>query len=252
MLALFFLTQCSAVESPPEQERPKPHIQLMTSLPLVWGDDASMESILSGGSEPAPIYQYWQEQYDITAVDSLENLVPDDPDIVILAQPRAMDPADLTDLDSWVRSGGDVIILTDPILVWPSELPLGDPRRPLASGFLSPLLDHWGLELVRVEENSADIANLRFGGYSFATRGVGRLENLKSRHATDIACETSTANFLVQCSIGKGQASIVADADFLNSTFWTEKAKNSPKSSGAAQFVDGLVQDHIERASGGN
>lgn len=248
MLALLFLTQCSAAEDASDQVHVKSRIQLMTSLPLVWGDDASMESILSGGSEPALIYQYWLEQYDITAVDSLENLVRDDPDIVVLAQPRAMDPADLTDLDSWVRSGGDVIILTDPELVWPSELPLGDPRRPLVSGFLSPLLDHWGLELVRVDENSVDIANLRFGDYSFASRGVGRFERLKAGDAPDMACELSPASSLAQCSVGLGEVSIVADADFLNSMFWTEEEKSLPKSSGAARFIDALVQDHIEPA----
>ncbi len=117
LLALLVLAQCSAGESPPDPPQAKPRIQLMTSLPLVWGDGASMESILSGGSEPAPIYRYWQQKYEIAAVDSLENLAVQDPDIVILAQPRAMDPADLTDLDAWVRAGGAVIILTDSDLV---------------------------------------------------------------------------------------------------------------------------------------
>ena len=60
MVALLMLTQCSASDTPPEQPLAKPHIQLMTSLPLIWGDNASMESILSGGSEPAVIYKYWQ------------------------------------------------------------------------------------------------------------------------------------------------------------------------------------------------
>ena len=116
----------------------------MTSLPLVWGETPSPESILSGEARAAPIYRYWRDQYEIAAVDSLENLPQDDPDVVILAQPRAMDPADLATLDAWVRTGGDAIILTDPDLVWPSDLPFGDPRRPLASGMLSPLPGEWG------------------------------------------------------------------------------------------------------------
>ncbi|NRD88561.1 hypothetical protein C8024_02435 [Sphingopyxis sp. BSNA05] len=115
LLALLLFAQCSAGESLADPPEFKPSIQIMTSLPLIWGEGASMESILSGGSEPAPIYRHWQAQYEIAPVDSLENLAAEDPDIVILAQPRAMDPADLTDLDAWVRAGGDVIILPTPI-----------------------------------------------------------------------------------------------------------------------------------------
>ena len=38
-------------------------------------------------------------------------------------------------------------ILTDPVLVWPSELALSDIRRPPPVGLLGPLLTHWGLRL---------------------------------------------------------------------------------------------------------
>ncbi|MEO9601369.1 hypothetical protein [Parasphingorhabdus sp.] len=218
----------------------------MTSLPLVWGEGASMESILSGRSEPALIYQYWLEQYDIAAVDSLENLAQDDPDIVILAQPRPMDPADLTDLDGWVRSGGDVIILTDPELFWPSTLPLGDPRRPLASGLLSPLLDHWGLKLIAVAEENEDVVGRRFGDHFFATRGVGRLEQVMTNGTSGVECDESAVEFVIQCSVGTGRASIIADADFLNAALWTDEARRSPKKSGAARFIDTLVNGHFD------
>lgn len=247
IVALLVLTQCTAAESPSESPEVQPRIQLMTSLPLVWGDDASMEAILSGDSEPAPIYRYWQSRYDIAAVDSLENLAHDDPDIIILAQPRAMDPADLTTLDAWVRLGGTVIILTDPDLVWSSELPLADPRRPLVSGLLSPLLGHWGLELVAAEKNR-DAVDLRFAGYSFATRGVGKLKPLPGSTASDVRCKASAADFIMQCSVGLGQASIVADADFLNAALWPESAQRTPQKSGAGRFVDSLVQEHIKAA----
>ncbi|ASK86873.1 hypothetical protein [Sphingorhabdus sp. SMR4y] len=246
LLAFLFLAQCSAGEPPPDPQQPRARIQLMTSLPLVWGDGASMESILSGDSEPAPIYRYWQQQYEMTAVDSLENLAAEDPDIVILAQPRAMDPADLTDLDGWVRAGGAVIILTDPELVWPSRLPLGDPRRPLASGLLSPLLDHWGLELVAADADSTELEHLRFGDHVFASRRVGKIEPVKAGKASDADCEWSDVAFVVQCSVGQGRAAIVADADFLHATLWPEAARKSPQTSGAVRFVDSLVRHSRE------
>jgi len=245
IVALLALTQCTAAESPPEYPQDRTRIQLMTSLPLVWGEGASMESILSGDSEPAPIYRYWQGQYDMAAVDSFENLAREDPDMVILAQPRAMDPADLADLDAWVRAGGAVIILTDPDLIWPSELPLTDPRRPLASGLLSPLLGHWGLELVADTESRAELENLRIGENSFTTGGVGRLKPITSDQNSAGQCNISEAGLLARCSIGQGRASIVADADFLNAALWPEDASRSPQKSGAARFMDKLVQGQM-------
>ena len=116
LLALVALTQCTGEEAPPSDAQDPRSVQLMTSLPLVWGESASMDAILSGESKPAPIYRYWQKQYRITAVDSLENLAQENPDVLILAQPRAMAPADLADLDAWVRAGGAAVILTDPDL----------------------------------------------------------------------------------------------------------------------------------------
>ncbi|NQV93556.1 MAG: hypothetical protein HQ482_00215 [Sphingomonadales bacterium] len=49
LLALLALAQCTATDSPPDHSQARPRLQLMTSLPLVWGEGASMESILSGG-----------------------------------------------------------------------------------------------------------------------------------------------------------------------------------------------------------
>ncbi len=248
LVALLLLAQCTG--TPPDPPPDRPRIQLMTSLPLVWGDKASMESILSGDSEPAPIYRYWRDRYDVTAVDSLENLAGESPDIVILAQPRAMDPADLADLDAWVRAGGAVIILTDPDLAWPSEWPLGDPRRPLASGFLSPLLDHWGLELVAAAEQRAALVTLRIGEHVLLTRGVGTLEQKGSAIISDVECDISEAGLIARCVIGQGQASIVADADFLHAALWPQNTGSSPQKSGAARFMDQLVQEQMDARAG--
>jgi len=246
-VALLLLAQCTG--TPPDPPADRPRIQLMTSLPLVWGEGASMESILSGETEPAPIYRYWQDRYDIAAVDSLENLDREDPDIVILAQPRAMDPADLADLDSWVRAGGAVIILTDPDLAWPSDLPLGDPRRPLVTGLLSPLLDHWGLELVADADDSADLVTLRLGNHGFATRGVGMLQPISAARRADARCDTGEGGVIARCRIGQGQAIVVADADFLNAALWPGEARRSPRKSGAVRFIDSLVEEQMNPES---
>ena len=250
LAVLLALTQCTAGGSRPDIPHEDVRIQLMTSLPLVWSEGASMEAILSGQAEPAPIYRYWQDHYDVTAVDSLEQLSRDDPDIVILAQPRAMDPADLADLDGWVRAGGAVIILTDPDLLWPSALPLADPRRPLVSGLLSPLLGHWGLELVADADNSATVVTLRLGEHAFATRGIGALEPISPDSVPGARCEMAEGGILARCAIGKGRATIVADADFLDAGLWPEDARRFPQKSDAVRFLDSLVQEQIQPGKG--
>ncbi len=47
-----------------------------------------------------------------------------------MAHPLAQPAEDLVALDNWVRGGGRVLLLADPMLEWPSKRPLGDPLRP--------------------------------------------------------------------------------------------------------------------------
>lgn len=253
---LLMLTQCNAEPATPTSVETRPdgtplHIQLLTSLPLIWGEGASVQDILSGKAEPAAIYRYWQQHYKIEPVDSLENLASTQPDILILAQPRAMAPADLADLDLWLRQGGRVIIFTDPMLIWPSDLPLGDPRRPLAIGLLSPLLKHWGIEMFvdadqKVEPMKMAVENIDVnivGPGFFALRD-------KDANATDDAnadskCQLTNDSFTADCKIGRGRAILVADADLLDADLWDEAqsdlAQDNDAKSGAIRLVDWLI-----------
>ena len=219
------LLQCSPVSTnAPAEDGTPAKILLMTSLPIVWGDGASMESILSGKTSPAPIYDHWQQYYDIAAVDSFVGLESSDTDIVLLAQPPAMDPADIAAIDAWVRAGGKVIILTDPMLVWPTAFPLGDKRRPLASGLLSPLLSHWGLELQLPDQAGSGEVELKFADATIATIGIGTFKLMPEQKDGRADCALSVANVMARCTIGQGAAIILADADFLNDGFWTDQA----------------------------
>ena len=62
-----------------------------------------------------------------------------------MAQPLAQPAEDLVALDDWVRGGGRVLLLADPMLEWPSKRPLGDPLRPPPMFMDTGLLAHWGL-----------------------------------------------------------------------------------------------------------
>ena len=82
-----------------------------------------------------------------------------------MAQPRAQPAEDLVALDNWVRGGGRVLLLADPMLEWPSERPLGDPFRPPPTFADTGLLAHWGLKLDAPDEPGRRVGEL--GGYGF-------------------------------------------------------------------------------------
>lgn len=246
LLAAGLLMQCSPAATNVAAESSAPaKIQLMTSLPIVWGEDGSMESILAGKTAPAPIYAYWQKKHDIAAVDSFEGLDDSGADIVLLAQPPAMAPADIAAVDAWVRAGGKAIILTDPMLLWPTDLPLGDKGRPLASGLLSPLLGHWGLELQAPDEAGSGGVELEFSGATISTAGIGTFKLLPQQGVGQGECALSTANVMAHCRIGKGRAIILADADFLNEALWPDIGigHKDDSTGGARGLVDILITD---------
>jgi hypothetical protein len=67
------------------------------------------------------------------------------------------------------------------------------------------LLQHWGLRLDAPEERGP--RQLELGGHSILTASPGVLAG---------ACPISANRLVARCRIGRGQATIVADADFLN------------------------------------
>ena len=72
--------------------------------------------------------------------------------LLLMAQPLAQPAEDLVALDRWVRRGGRVLLLADPMLEWPSKRPLGDPLRPPPMFMDTGLLAHWGLRLDAPDE----------------------------------------------------------------------------------------------------
>ncbi|HEY5721362.1 MAG TPA: Gldg family protein [Allosphingosinicella sp.] len=135
-----------AVAMGPGDGRPaghKPRLLLMTSLPIVWGEYGAFDP----RSRPSRTYEALREEFDVQPIDSLDTKSLGSDKLMLLAQPRWLSPSELVALDDWVRRGGRAVVLADPDLKWPSDLPLGDVRRPLQSSLLGPLLAHWGLTL---------------------------------------------------------------------------------------------------------
>ncbi|MGQ0559560.1 MAG: Gldg family protein [Sphingosinicella sp.] len=201
-----------ARDPPPSEQRPR--LLLMTSLPLVWGETGPFDP----ASRPAAAFRYFEREFTVVPVDHLDARWLARARLMLLAQPQALTPRELVTLDTWVRGGGQLLILADPNLAWPSPLPTGDVRRPLRSNSLEPLFAHWGVEMttppndgVEIDWQAWDERPLRFalaGSGIFRFRPNGR-------------CLFHGRTWLAFCRIGSGRALLVADADLLHDRLWT-------------------------------
>jgi hypothetical protein len=186
----------------PLPERPaaaRPTLLLLTSLPLIFGEQFSLQ----GGGSPA--LAALQTRYRVVPIS-----VTDEKDLargrlLLMAHPLAQTAENLVALDQWVRSGRRVLLLADPMLEWPSERVLGDPLRPSPMFMDTGLLAHWGLRLDAPDRRGP--VERRLGDFKVATDSPGELHG---------GCNIGSDRLVAHCHIGKGEATIVADADLLD------------------------------------
>jgi ABC-type uncharacterized transport system len=213
VIAALALSSCSSSSSPKQPSK----ISLLTALPLFWLEGQFGEAV-TGVDQRAPLVQKLSERFEVSPLDALSGATLKNVDVLVLAQPRALAPAELVELDRWVRAGGKLLIFADPMLDWPSLYPMGDPRRPPLVTLLDPLFDHWGLDLSAPEvEQGREIIEL--DGEKLALVGAGHwtLED-KAKGL----CTTRANDFLAQCALGKGRVLLLGDADVLDSRVWEE------------------------------
>ena len=190
----------------------KPDLMLLTALPLVWGELGPLDA----SSRPAAAFRMLEREFAIRPLDVLDRNGLGSGTLLLLAQPRALAPTEFVALDDWVRNGGRALILTDPALIWPSELPLGDVRRPPAIGLLGPLLDHWGLRLDPPAQPQTAMQQI-----SHASRNRRLIMFAPGRFSSGTKlCTVAFDGALADCRIGKGRAVLLADADMLHDRLW--------------------------------
>ena len=187
----------------------RPQLLLLTSLPLLFGEDFSLQG---GGS---PVLKRLETRYRVIPISVT------DPDelakgrLLLMAQPQAQTAENLVALDEWVRSGGRVLLLADPMLEWPSKRPLGDPLRPPPMFADTGLLAHWGLRLDAPDQRGP--AKRRLSGYEVIAVSPGSFVG---------TCKVSKDRLVAECRVGKGRAIIVADADFIDTDGGGEAVRN--------------------------
>src|SRR5689334_127840 len=202
-------------EQPQPSERPI--LLLLTSLPLMFNEEFSLQ----GGGSPA--LTALQKQYLVVPISVTDARELAKGRLLLMAQPIAQTAENLVELDAWVRSGGRVLLLADPMLEWPSRRALGDPLRPPPMFADTGLLAHWGLRLDAPDKWGAQ--QRRLGSHDVLTRSPGELSG---------GCAIASDRLVAHCRIGKGRATIVADADLLDVGALGPDARNN---------LDALVEE---------
>ena len=215
MAVVLFLSAMRYLRPAPETDLPQ--LGLMTTLPLQWSE-GGIEAAIASSAAQHPAYARLKNSYDVTAIDDLADLGRAPFSTLMLAQNRALSPDEFMKLDSWVRSGGRLLVLADPALQWGSLYPIGDKRRPLFTSLMSPLFSHWGIELVLPVTQQVPLVEIDIDDKKIRTQTPGAWQATDSR--ADARCIIDEGYVVADCSVGKGRALLVADADFLDAAYW--------------------------------
>ena len=237
------LLACSACGASPDTgggavEAQRTPLGLSSTLPIYWQESPDFATLLKAEGESGWVRQALEARFDLVPLDVLSSEALAPLDDLLLAQPRALSPAENVALDEWVRAGGRLLLFADPMLTSHSQFAIGDPRRPQDVALLSPILARWGLELTfdtaqplgeRIEEafGMAIPVDLAGAWVSFASEAPGE-------------CAIVASGIAARCRIGKGQVFLLADAALLD-------GEEDPDPSRRRAMLDGLLDQSLLR-----
>lgn len=213
----------TATSGAAETPAPRATLGLLSGLPLYHPLDADVAAIASG-TAPMP----WQRQaleqdYLIEPLDTFAPIpalspggATSDPlaglTRLAVIQPRALSPADNVALDGWVRGGGHLFMVLDPMLTGEYDLPLTDPRQPPGSVLIPPVVARWGMKVSMVFHERAEEAystQTMPGGAELPLAWPGLIDLLPGDAAKTCV---QPASAIAICRVGKGKVTLIADA----------------------------------------
>ena len=198
-LALLALASCDRRDPPaPSPTGQRPTLLLLTSLPLVFGETFGLQ----GGSAALTRLE---GRYLVRPISVADEASLKHAKILLAAHPYAQPAEDLVALDRWVRGGGRLLLLADPMLEWHSERPLGDALRPPPGFADTGLLAHWKMRLDVPDEPGP--VERTIGRHTVQFGSPGRLVG---------RCPVEAGGVIAHCAVGRGKVTIIADADFLD------------------------------------
>ena len=225
-------------EEAPQDQR----FGLLTSLPIYRAPQGSVADALSAQEAD----RHWlrdaiERSNSLEPIDLLDPASLQAVDTLLLIQPRALTPAENVALDDWVRAGGQVLLVADPMLTSEPGFALGDPRNPQAIAVTGPIQARWGLTLQPAEQSGTDgdgaERKVRIGDEDLPVVLGGRFALQPPAGGEPADCALSHEGLLAVCSIGAGRAVVLADATLFE--------RFDKPSDGAAAFwaLLGMMRD---------
>lgn len=205
-------------------ERARPELGLFTTLPIYWGETAGLADMIDGETHRGWVRDALEERFELVPLDTLAppegspNRGLTDIDHLLLAQPRALSPRENVALDTWVREGGHALIFADPMLTAHSRFGIGDRRRPQDVVLLSPILARWGLEMRFDFDQPGGERTIGTGSAPLPVNLHGTLHPIEGFTTGGERCRIAHERVFAQCSIGRGAATVIADAAVLEET----------------------------------
>lgn len=185
----------------------RPKLAIITGLPLFWSESGQ------AAQRDAPIVTVLRSRFTVMPIDDPSHLAQSGARRLLLAQPRALTPAQLIAIDQWVRAGGAALVLADPLLRWPSDLPLGDRRRAPSISLLGPLLYHWGFSPLGAVQPS-EIRHVMPDGRLLTLSGM---QLYRASGDRSIGPDDEPIS---RKRIGRGAVVLLGDADPIDDRLW--------------------------------
>ncbi len=213
----------------------------MTSLPLYWPLGADLADIASGTAVPPWQRAALEARHALVLLDTLSPIPAlasgeeeTDPlaglTRLAIIQPRGLAPADNVALDTWVRGGGRLLLVLDPMLTGDYDVALGDPRRPSDVALIPPVVARWGLEITFDEEQDAAPRAVQLGTATIPLALAGKV-----RPGAEAVgrCRQALEGAAARCRVGQGQVTVLADAAVFEDSVTSDMA-----SAGIAAVLD--------------
>ena len=210
--ALLCAVPAAAQDTPGDASPDKPPLALMGTVPLYWGEAAGFEAILQGEGEAHWARAVLEDDWQLAPLDYLSEDALAGHSHLLLAQPRGLSPEENVALDAWVRAGGKLLLFADPLITAHSPYGFGDRRRTQDTVLLSPILTHWGLDLL-FDDDAGGARTVSFGGTGLPVDMAGHfvLRDNAGEH-----CRLASEAVIARCDLGEGSVVAVADAAVLD------------------------------------
>jgi hypothetical protein len=189
----------------------RPPLLLMGTVPIFWGEAEDLTDLVRGAASTHWARPVLERRFQLQPLDTLTSDQLARHRFLLMAQPRTLSAGENIALNGWVRAGGHVLLLADPMMTGDSRFAIGDRRRPQDVALLSPILTHWGLDLQFDDTALPGVVSQDAGITAIPVNLPGRLVLREGG-----SCEVLGEGIAARCALGRGMALVLADAALVD------------------------------------